>query len=101
MKNNKKGNGLIWIILIGFIIVATITNPTKDDFKDYVSSEFFNGSSLPVLIIEHTISETDYVVFSIYEVEISGEAYSFLALFNNFIPQSDILQLIEDIKEIQ
>jgi len=97
MKNEKKGNSFKWIFFIGLVIIAAVTNPTKDEFKDYLTNQISEevdesnifsdlfGTAVVELIVENSTTKNDYVVCSVYEVEIDGEEHSFLGLFNNFI----------------
>jgi len=85
-----------WILLIGFLIIATITNPTKEDFKSYLRDQYSNqheNSFLGLLmeqgifdtIIESHTKEKDFVFFTVYVIEVDGESNAFIGGFNNLL----------------
>jgi len=95
--DQRKGNGLKWILLIVIIFFAAMTNPDKTDFKDYLSEEMSEevngddwlanllGNTMIDLLVETSVTDKDYVIFTTFEVEIDNETKTFIGLFNNFI----------------
>ncbi len=82
------------------IITAIVTNPTQEQFSNYSKdqlSEQLNpgqnavGDALISVIGKPILTEmttaTDYVLFSLYEINVgSDETLKFLGAFNHFLP---------------
>ena len=91
---------LFTILMIGCIIVMTITNPKMEDYRVYlhqnILKESENEGDLTKLIaslfggvgadiiIKQTVRK-DYVIFSYYETKLSDEKLISIGMFNNFI----------------
>lgn len=101
----KKAIGTIIVtaITISLCFAMLITNPTKEQFADWVKIKYvenidkenpsladvvmtFAGSS----VVKTIINEKNFVIFSIYELDTDSEPNNFKAIgiLNNFIPIS-------------
>ncbi len=70
---------LFWILLIGGLIGAFMTNPNEDDFKEFLG--------LPVSIIASlSLKKEDYKLCSIYTFKnLKGEEEKYVGLYTKFI----------------
>jgi len=78
---------LYWVggVIIGLLLLLTITNPTTKDFKRYIKSKG------PVLY-QGIITKTNHYIFTNYEVRFNDRSdswgYKFIGVFGNFIQYS-------------
>ena len=101
----KKKYVLITAIIVLLIIVASITNPSKDDFiswsKDKLKSESSNGlvnwgiEAFGDSIIGSATKTNNFVLFSIFTSKLSEtEDVKILGVFDNFIPLSGSSKIV-------
>lgn len=85
---------LILIIVFIAIILAAITNPSKEEFVDYIETQYVQNSSDGILddaivlltkglvgTIAEQATRTNLVFFSIYEID----EYKYLGVYGNFV----------------
>jgi len=83
------------ILLIIIIVAMIITNPSKDDFFEWVeneaieSSESTLGGALTNIFISPLIKSItvrkDYFLFSTYTIEIDQDETLYLGIFKQFV----------------
>jgi uncharacterized membrane protein len=89
--------GWVIVIIIGVIFFAT--NPSEPQFKQYIKNDLISqsrseGGSLSGALMEllagpttylSTTVRSEYYLFSIYEIDILGDKYKYIGIFNHFI----------------
>lgn len=88
---------LIIIAILGFMIA---TNPTLDDYSDYIKQEYVNENEeqgeftkglkgifggIAGDVIASATTRKNYVFFSLYNTDLSSDKYSCVGIFGNFI----------------
>ncbi|MCD6446546.1 MAG: hypothetical protein J7L40_00090 [Candidatus Marinimicrobia bacterium] len=83
------------ILLIIIIISMIITNPSKDDFFEWINNQAIEASesSLESVLTNMIVTpllrsvtvRKDYVLFSTYTIEFDEDKTAFLGIFKNFI----------------
>ncbi len=101
MSDNKKSkSSLVFLILLLLFVVLFITNPTADDFEDYVKQEFVEYGkeqgkvvgmasdllSNPVAVgVGKYTHRTNFLLCSVYVVNIGDGERKYLGILNQFI----------------
>ena len=83
------------ILLIIIIISMIITNPSKDDFFEWINNQAIEASesSLESVLTNMIVTpllrsvtvRKDYILFSTYTIEFDEDKTVFLGIFKNFI----------------
>lgn len=83
------------ILLIIIIIAMIVTNPTKDDFFEWVSNKALEESESSIggvltnifvtPLLKSATVRKDYVLFSTYIIEFDENKTVFLGILKNFI----------------
>ena len=91
---------LFWILLVGGLIGAFMTNPNEDDFKEFLTQKFtlefkenknFGGllsllASPASFIASLSLKKEDYKLCSIYTFKnLKGEEEKYVGLYTKFI----------------
>ncbi len=98
-RRRPSPNRLIRIILLVAIVYAVISNPTKNDFYDWVSNQSIKNSETIVegafknLIVSPLLKSVtirkNYVLFSIFTIEIDETKIMYVGVYDRFIELKD------------
>lgn len=85
---------IIIMIIMTVLIAGAVTNPSREEFISWGIEEIRSeaesdierifGSAFAGPMLELQTDAEDYVFFSIFTVEKSGEEIKYLGIFNNF-----------------
>ena len=90
---------IILIIILGVLLAAAVTNPSREEFINWGVAEIrseaesdieriFEGAiAAPMLELQTNVK--DYVFFSIFTLEKSDSEVKYLGVFNNFFTLSE------------
>lgn len=89
-------NFLLLLIIVGIVIVLVTTNPSKNEFIDWLSNQLnekadsgiekFVNKTIGKPIISLSTTRSDYTVFSLYHVkDIFETDVIYLGIFKQFI----------------
>ena len=92
----KKLIGIV--LLLGIAVIATLTNPSKEDYVNYAvetmrtsSSGWLEVGAIQIFgdtLIESTTISKDYLLFSVYETSMGKESFKVIGVLNNFFGPS-------------
>lgn len=93
------------LIVIAIVIVATISNPPKEEYVSFAVEKMSDSTDnwLEVgainlfgdTMLDLTTTSKDYLVFTVYTTTIDEEEFKVLGVFNNFIPLTNLEELVE------
>ncbi len=94
-----KNVSWILIILLGLLVFAAMSNPSKEQFltwsldqvKENAETEFEKllGNTIARPLLDLTTTREDKVFYSIYSVEKTDTTIKYLGIFNNFYKLKD------------
>jgi hypothetical protein len=102
LKENSMRSSAIVIALVALVGLMAYTNPSLDDFSNYVRQYVINetkkemtdplGQILSSIlggiaggVVGSQTMRADYIVFSIYEVQLGKERFKALGICRNFV----------------
>jgi hypothetical protein len=102
LKENRMKSLAIVIALVALVGLMIYTNPSMDDFSNYVRQHVINetkkemkdplGQFLTSIlggiaggVVGSQTMRTDYILFSIYEVQLGREQFKALGICRNFV----------------
>ncbi|MFW5686691.1 MAG: hypothetical protein ACOCXL_00735 [Halanaerobium sp.] len=94
-----KNNLIILIIILAVLILAAVTNPSREDFVNWGVAEIRSeaesdierifGGAVAAPMLEMQTDVDDYVFFSVFTVQKSESEVIYLGLFGNFFTLSE------------
>ena len=98
-RRRPAPNRLIRIILLVAIVYAIISNPTKDDFYDWVSNQSLETSESVIegafknLIVSPLLKSVtvrkNYVIYSTFTIEIDDTKMVYVGVYDKFFELKD------------
>lgn len=93
--SKRQNGGRPSILLLILIVVLILTNPKKDDFYDWAqnqaleNSETIIGGAISNIFVSPLLKSVtirkDYVLFSIYQIDLEGSEMVYIGVFKQFI----------------
>ncbi len=90
----KTGINTLLIIIIGILIFAAVTNPTEEQFVNFLENklnenvetkfEEFLNELLGKTILKTNTEREDYIVFSKFTVSHQDDTLVYIGIFKNF-----------------